>query len=257
MEQPEQDARITRVHAPKIANLVASQLRRQVLIGTLKNGDVLPPEADLIDQFGVSRPTLREALRVLESEQLIEVRRGAHGGARVRTPTTDVAAKHVGIVLQLHGATLADVYNGRTVIEQHCARLLAEGRTDADLSRLWAEIEHGEAAMDDPSRFIRAHTRFHAVVVDLAGSATLNVLSGLLREIVDAGNYSRIAEDHVAESLGRATHKGARAHRRLVELIEAKDADGAEQLWQSHLTDADDYLASGTAKTILDLFEYV
>ena len=65
------------VKVPKTAELVAAQLRRQIVRGDLREGDALPPEATLMEQFAVSRPTLREAFRVLESEALISVRRGA------------------------------------------------------------------------------------------------------------------------------------------------------------------------------------
>ena len=81
------------VKVPKTAELVATQLRNQIIRGELREGDALPPESTLMEQFAVSRPTLREAFRVLESEALISVRRGARGGARVHAPNGDVAAR--------------------------------------------------------------------------------------------------------------------------------------------------------------------
>src|SRR5215213_3912271 len=105
------------VRVPKTAELVASHLRRQIVRGELKEGDALPPESALMEHFGVSRPTLREAFRVLESEALISVRRGARGGARVHAPDGDVAARYAGLVLQFRGATLEDVYGARKAIE--------------------------------------------------------------------------------------------------------------------------------------------
>src|SRR5690606_34497762 len=105
------------VHLPKTAELIAGQLRRQIVTGELKEGDALPPEASLLDAFAVSRPTLREAFRVLEAEGLISVRRGAHGGARVQTPSSRVAARYAGLVLQAQSTTLADVLDARTLLE--------------------------------------------------------------------------------------------------------------------------------------------
>ena len=105
------------VKVPKTAELVATQLRNQIIRGELREGDALPPESTLMEQFGVSRPTLREAFRVLESEALISVRRGARGGARVHAPNGDVAARYAGLVLQFRGATLADVYEARKAID--------------------------------------------------------------------------------------------------------------------------------------------
>src|SRR3954449_12843182 len=120
-----------KVRVPKMAELVAQQLRRQIIRGELSEGEALPSEAALMAKFGVSRPTLREAFRVLESEGLISVRRGAHGGARVHTPNGDVAARYAGLVLEFRGATLEDVYDARAVMEPPCARRLARNRTKA------------------------------------------------------------------------------------------------------------------------------
>src|ERR1051325_1239182 len=126
------------VKVPKTAELVATQLRNQIVRGELKEGDALPPETNLMEQFGVSRPTLREAFRVLESEALITVRRGSRGGARIDVPNDSVAARYAGLVLQYRGATWADVLEARAVIEPPCAGLLAARRTTEDLRRLRA-----------------------------------------------------------------------------------------------------------------------
>src|SRR5690349_4407942 len=82
------------VRVPKSAELVAQSLRLRIVRGELREGDGLPPENVLMQQFGVSRPTLREAFRILESEQLITVHRGARGGGRVHAPNGDVAARY-------------------------------------------------------------------------------------------------------------------------------------------------------------------
>src|SRR3954452_7008063 len=119
----------SRVRVPKMAELVAQQLRRQIIRGELSEGEALPSEAVLMTRFGVSRPTLREAFRVLESEALINVRRGAHGGARVQIPNGDVAARYAGLVLEFRGPTLEDVYEARSIMEPPCARKLAFGRS--------------------------------------------------------------------------------------------------------------------------------
>src|ERR671938_440852 len=110
------------VRVPKTAELVAAELRRQIVRGELKEGDALPPETNLMEQFGVSRPTLREAFRVLESEALITVRRGVQGGARVSAPDPEVAARYAGLILEYRGATLGDVYRAAAVIEPPCTR---------------------------------------------------------------------------------------------------------------------------------------
>ena len=241
------------MRVPKTAELVAGHLRAQIVRGELRNGDTLPPEMELVERYGISRPTLREAFRVLESEALISVRRGARGGARVHTPTLDVAARNAGIVLQHRGTTMEDIYVARTIIEVPCARRLAERRTRTDLDVLWASVEEAEAALGEPDRFIRLHTEFHRLIVDLAGNETLALLNGMVRHIIELANWTRVARDP-GGTTPKASHRGARAHRRLVEHIEARDTDAAEALWRTHLVEAGEFLTEGPGpQTVLEV----
>src|SRR3954465_5119340 len=160
----------TTLRVPKMAELVSQRLRRQIVRGELTEGDALPSEAELMTQFGVSRPTLREAFRVLESEGLISVRRGAHGGARVQVPSGEAAARYAGLVLEFRGATLQDVYEARGVLEPPCARRLASRRTKSDIDRLRENIASARAALDHPATHIRLNNEFHAVMIELAGN---------------------------------------------------------------------------------------
>ncbi|MCA1845417.1 MAG: winged helix-turn-helix domain-containing protein, partial [Actinobacteria bacterium] len=95
---------------PKAAEQMPRELRRRIVIGELPEGSPLPPEDELMAQFGLARTTIREAFRVLESEGLLVIRRGAGGGARVRAPSVSAVARYAGLVLQFEGATLADVH---------------------------------------------------------------------------------------------------------------------------------------------------
>src|SRR3954469_12018121 len=124
------------IRSPKTAELVAGTLRRMIVDGQLTDGDFLPNEAGLMAHFGVSRPTLREAVRVLESERLVEVRRGSRTGARVRVPGPEIVARPAGLLLELSGATIADVMVARAGIEPMAARLLAESGTPESLDEL-------------------------------------------------------------------------------------------------------------------------
>jgi DNA-binding GntR family transcriptional regulator len=101
---PDDDEEQLRV--PKASEIVAVELRRRIVRGELKKGESLPPEPELMRQFHVSRPTLREAFRILESERFITVRRGARGGARIHLPDPTMAAQYAGLLLRVRGATL-------------------------------------------------------------------------------------------------------------------------------------------------------
>lgn len=244
----------SRVRVPKMAELVAQQLRRQIIRGELPEGAALPSEATLMTRFGVSRPTLREAFRVLESEGLINVRRGAHGGARVQIPNLDAGARYAGLVLEFRGATLQDVYEARGVLEPPCARRLATRRTKSDIERLRENIASARAAIDDPATHIRLNNEFHALMIEMSGNQTIIVLNGMVRHIIDQSSYLHVAEDAGTPNNIRATKKGIRAHEMLVDYIEAKDADEAENIWRKHLIEAEYYMLGGSdPKTVLDL----
>ena len=241
---------------PKTAELLAQRLRRQIIRGEIKAGESLPPESALIEEFGISRPTLREAYRVLESEQLITVRRGSRGGARVHAPSAAVAARYAGLVLEFQGATLADVYAARTMIEAPCAARLAKQRSKSDLEALWASVTHGESLKGDRRRLIVHHTEFHALVVELSANLTMRLLNGMLRQIIDLANIRRVEYEPQKESHDYAFGHGVRAHRRLVEFIDERDSDGAAALWSKHLMEANRYLLElPGATTVVDLLE--
>jgi DNA-binding FadR family transcriptional regulator len=241
------------VRVPKTAELVAARLRRQIVRGELAEGAALPSETTLMDRFGVSRPTLREAFRVLETEALIVVRRGAHGGARVQTPNGDVAARYAALVLEHRSTHLADLYAARSVVEPACAALLAHRRTASDIALLHSAVER-EQHHTDPAEAIRAHLEFHAVVVRAAGNQTLIVLTDMLRHIIDLANESHVVADADSPQTVRAFRKGHRAHARLVDLVAASDAAGAHSVWERHLREAEDYLLEGhPGRTVLDL----
>ncbi|AEA24953.1 FadR/GntR family transcriptional regulator [Pseudonocardia benzenivorans] len=241
------------LRVPKMAELVAGHLRRQIIRGELAAGDALPSEAALMEQFQVSRPTLREAFRVLESESLISVRRGAHGGARVQVPDADVAARYAGFILEYRGTTLEDVYDARLVLEPPCVALLAERRTEQDVARLREALTAHDAVRDDHDRTIRTHMAFHTLLTELTRNQTLQVLIGMIDHIIALANWSHVSSDAGTPAHLRAIRRGLRAHHLVVDYIEARDAVAAEALWRKHLEEARDYLLRADVRTVLDL----
>ncbi|MWA00907.1 FCD domain-containing protein [Actinomadura sp. LD22] len=243
------------VRVPKTAELVAGALRRQIVRGELEQGAALPSESALMEEFGVSRPTLREAFRVLESESLITVRRGVHGGARVSAPDPEVAARYAGLILEYKDTTLGDVFRASAIIEPACVRSLAERPSQAVVKQLREAVEAEKAALDDPDALVEAQDRFHALVVELTGNQTLILLAGMLRYIVDRANAAHVAEEGDNPEHTAQARKGHRAHVRLVNLIEAGKAEEAVKLWHRHITAADDVVNAAGPKTLLELLD--
>src|SRR5262245_65866219 len=107
--------------------IIADEIRAMIVRGDVTAGDSLGREPDLVERFGVSRPSLREALRILEAEGLITVVRGVLGGVVVRAPDVSVTARTAAVLLQSRNVTLGDVHDARSVIEPAAARLVAAG----------------------------------------------------------------------------------------------------------------------------------
>ena len=250
------------LRAPKTAELIASYIRGQVVRGELTTGDSLPPETALMEMFGVSRPTLREAFRILEAESLITVRRGARGGARVVSPDIAVAARYVGLLLQTSGTTIADVYQARTVIEPAAAALFAVRRSRQDLDDLNACLEHLVALVESDKQFRDADTwsqaimRFHDLVLERSGNRTLAVQAGMLREVVAMHLSTVVMRTFDHPDTQDQFRKLVRSYRKLVLLIDARDADGAERHWRTHLEVMGRRLLrdDAGAKAVVDLF---
>lgn len=245
----------TPITAQKIAEIVAGQLRRQIVRRDLVAGSLLPPENVLLEQFNVSRPTLREAYRILETEALITVRRGAVGGALVNAPDEDSAARYAGLVLEYRQATLADVYGARAVIEPACVRALALAGRAADIRALEESVDYMESMFGDWPTFEQAARDFHRQLAVLSRSVTLNLLAEMLAHITN------IAEQrHSNNRAGTRAHQSAaraslKTHRKVVQLISARQADAAEALWRKHTeAAARQVLGAIEANTVVDLF---
>jgi DNA-binding FadR family transcriptional regulator len=223
------------VRSPKTAELVARTLRRMVVNGQLKDGDFLPHEAELIAHFGVSRPTLREAVRVLESERLVEVRRGSRTGAKVRVPGPEIVARPAALLLALSGTTLADVMTARTAIEPPAAKMLAENGTAEAHEELRRLVDEVPAAWE-AGTLAAASAQLHRRMVELSGNATLGIIAGMLHEI---------GERHTAAAISGATGDNKMAkteytrlyksYVRLADLVDARKGDAAEAHWRRHM----------------------
>jgi GntR family transcriptional repressor for pyruvate dehydrogenase complex len=231
------------VRSPKTAELVARTLRRMVVDGKLKEGDFLPNEAELMTHFAVSRPTLREAVRVLESERLVEVRRGSRTGARVRVPGPEIVARPAGLLLELSGATIADVMVARAGIEPAAARLLAESGTQQAFDELEAIATETIPAAWESGRLAEATAAFHRRMVELSGNSTLGMIAGMLHEITERHTAATISEKR---SVPRAQYdKLLRSYRHLIDLVRARDGAEAEAHWRRHMDTARELMLKG------------
>ncbi|BBZ59123.1 FadR/GntR family transcriptional regulator [Mycolicibacterium monacense] len=235
------------VRSPKTAELVAHTLRKMIVDGQLKDGDFLPYEADLMAHFQVSRPSLREAVRVLESDRLVEVRRGSRTGAKVRVPGPEVVARPAGLLLALSGTSLTDVMTARIAIEPYAAGLLAENgsqQAHRELQRLIDEIPTAW----ETGGLAAASTELHRRLVELSGNATLTMIAGMLHEIFE--KHMTTAFQGVQNVVPKAQYsKLMRSYVRLAVLVSERKGAEAEAHWRRHMENASAALRKGYEKT--------
>lgn len=218
--------------APKTAAVVAAELRRRIATGELQPGDRLPPEDGLMEEFDLARTTLREALRILESEGLIRVQRGRHGGPRVTQPPVQRLARTMAVHLQMQRTTMGDLDRARQLIEPSLAAAMAESHTPDDLEALEDAIAAAATAAKAGDRlaFAAAASAVHATVVERGGNATLALVAQVLREVVN--EYYRFAASETSPEL---MERAVRSYRRLRRYIEDGDAEGAAEHWRSQM----------------------
>lgn len=235
---------------------IADELRARIVAGELAEGDSLGHEPDLVERFGVSRPSLREALRILEAEGLVSVVRGVRGGVVVHEPDSRTTARTAALVLQARNVDLADVYEARTMLEPIAAKRIAEARSQkAALRELEGLISEQEEAIEDPEAFGLANSAFHVRLVARAGNQTLEIVAEMLHEIV-ARAVTVVSRDENGMGSLATRRRGIRSQRRLLELIEAGDGDAAEAHWRAHMQVVGKVMLGQDAATVVDLLDH-
>ena len=230
---------------PRLAEVVAGILRDRIIDGELANGDSLPKQEDLMEEFRISRPTLREALRQLENEGLLTVRRGSIGGSVVEVPTAESSAYTFGLVLQSRRTTIADLATAIERIEPIAASLCAErdDRAAEVVPVLRANLEETAAAIGDGEAFTSLSRRFHELMVGACGNETLIVMLGALE-----GLWSEQERQWAARvtTEGRYPDESHRrqvltTHASLVDAIAEGDAAAASRIAAGHLARSQRY----------------
>ena len=248
-----------RIRQPRVAEIVASRLREDILSGRLKEGDILPTQESLFAEFGVSPPAVREAVHLLETDGLVSVRRGNVGGAVVHQPSADRTAHTISMVLQARSATPADVSGALVRLEPICAGMCADraDRMTEVVPSLEAEIAIQRTQFDDPAQYVPNARRFHETLVSRCGNEPMILLIGSLELIWSAHESAVWSDDGGGRSpedsaVALQTRRTAlRDHQRLLEAIRDGDSTRAVRIAQDHLAAARHHtLAFGSDKTI-------
>lgn len=216
------------LHVPKASDILAEELAGRISRGELIEGDQLPPERELVVQTGLSRTSVREALRVLEIRGFVEILAGRGGGAFVRRPSGHEIATTVRLVVRGTQVSLAALLQTRAAIEPACAGLAAVRRTEADLARMDAtNLEMADAR--DVNRFLRSNVDWHMAVAKAADNELLSGLMEALAELIyDSTGYVGSVDGHVRSET-------CRAHQAITAAIRGGDRHLAERRMARHV----------------------
>ncbi|MTD16312.1 GntR family transcriptional regulator [Nakamurella sp. YIM 132087] len=222
----------------RIAESVAADLRQRILRNSLVDGP-LPKQEDLMEQYGVSGPSLREALRILEAEGLITVRRGKLGGAHVHRPSWSSAAYALGLSMQGQDITLRDLAGALITLEPMCALSCASrrDRRSTVVPALRENLEQTRLVIGNGPAFTHVSRTFHHILVDFTANQTLRLMVRSLvavwsiQEEAWADNV-QLTDEYPAESQQRAVLK---AHESMTRQIADGDGAALDALAVKHL----------------------
>jgi GntR family transcriptional regulator, transcriptional repressor for pyruvate dehydrogenase complex len=212
---------------------VARDLLAQLSNSEIAHGQTFATEAELLQQFDVSRPTLREGIRILESQGVLEQRPGPGGGLLVRKPSLDMLAHSLSIYLRFNGVPFAAVLEARKAIEPALAGEAALRGTDNDFAEMAASIERMRGLGDDQEAFVAENRIFHGIVARASGNKVLETFWGAISLLAHGEHHG------VRYTFGNRRHVIA-AHEQILDACRRRDSDAAARAMAEHVGELED-----------------
>jgi GntR family transcriptional repressor for pyruvate dehydrogenase complex len=209
-----------------VAEAISAEILDLLRQKELKPGDKLPPERELAEMLGVSRPSLREALRALSIMKIVEVRQG--DGTYVSALKPEDLVEHLEFVFMLDDSTMLQLFEARKIVEPGNVSLAAQRITDEELALLRAWLEESERSVHDPEAFMLADIEMHELITRAARNP---LLERFMASISTLGRASRHKTAHMAG----VTQKTLEDHRQIVAALEARDPWAASAAMLRHL----------------------
>lgn len=216
---------VTPSERPKTYKLVADQLLELIAAGRLRPGDPVPPERELVENYRVGRSSVREALRMLESQGLIEAR---GNGTFTVSHARNTLNQSLELLLSVAEADLHELFEIRRILEGECAALAAGRRREADLVRMRAAIAEMESGIGSEDAYIAADLEFHLTIAEATGNRVAAHLMHALRDQLHRALGTVYQIPHSAE-------RSLAQHREIVEAIGARRPDEARASMQAHI----------------------
>lgn len=209
------------------ADYVAQRLLERIITADLEPGTTFGTEADLLQQFDVSRPTLRESLRILEAQGVLELRPGPRGGIIVTRPGADVLAHGLSVYLRLHEVPFISVLKARELIEPTLAGLAAEYATEEELDALQASVERMKT-LKDQLAFIEENRVFHSIIAKASRNEVMEIFWTTISILAHG-------EHHGISYSAKNQQAVVEAHQGIVDALRARDAARSSELMDAHV----------------------
>ncbi len=209
-----------------LSSQIVKQIRDALFAGQLKPGDVLGSEGELAKRFGVSRMSVRDALRSLEALGIVDIKMGAKGGAAIAEGSGDRFADALAIQLKLIGVTREDVLQARAGIESMTVAMAAMHAGKDELGRIRALLDEAAGCLDDPERSALLGEEFHMAIAKATGNEVLVAQLRAMREVLHPP--ARWPDHEQAQHM-------LDVHRELFRLIESGDAAAARDAMVDHV----------------------
>lgn len=224
-------ALIAPVVVPKASDVLAGRLRDLIVEGRVAPGELLPAERELVIESGLSRTSVRDALRVLESEGLISTKAGRTGGSMVTLPGRATVARSVELFVRTHGIRLESLLECRVAVEPTLARLAAQRRTPAQLAEMTAIHERFVAAsVDNVPLYKRINLEWHLAIARASGNEPLTALMEAISTPI------RDAMDHRHVTTAELRKGAVKAHTVILKAIAEQNGDAAFQRMDRHVS---------------------
>jgi DNA-binding FadR family transcriptional regulator len=209
---------------------VTRQLRQSIFNGEYGPGERLPSERELTEQFGVSRIIVREAIWDLKKSGIVEIKRGAHGGAFVQEMKHDAVTSVMHDVLTMGGARPADIVAVRLILEPTAAELAALNATAEDIQAIEKHLQNPPAKMSPET--IKWSIEFHRLVAKASHNLIFSLLVNILLDFTE-NLILGLFRTHVWDKV----YHDDQSHPAILKKIFQEDANGAKQLFYDHLLD--------------------
>jgi DNA-binding FadR family transcriptional regulator len=229
-----------RLRPAKLPQRVASAIVEEIVGRDLGSGESLPSEAELAERFGVSRASIREALRILEAFGVVRVKPGKNGGNEVGVIDAEALARTLALVFRIARATYRDLMDARLVIEPFMARRAAERQDPATMDELRALLEREERSTAGTPEGDRIALAFHWLVCGSSGNPVMDALG----QAIHALYGDRLAADLLYDPGCWTTARSI--HQEIGAAILAGDGRRAQELMASHM---EDFLALQAERT--------